>query len=61
MTHDDDVVILKKSELVDLLVYSYLQGVETVKEAVAGIPLHEDKLKAMFELKFSKSQDMIKN
>jgi len=57
----DDVVILKKSEFIKLLVYSYLQGVETVKEAVANIPLHEEKLIAMFELKLSNRQDIIKN
>jgi len=58
---NDDVIIMKREEFISVLVYSYLQGVETVKAAVAGIPLQEEELKAMFNLRFSNSQDMTKN
>ena len=56
---NDSVLVIKRSELINLLVDSYIQGVETVQEMIAVAAIQRDDLIKAFEAKFSGTE--IKN
>lgn len=49
---NDSVLVIKRSELINLLVDSYIQGIETVQEMIA-VAIKRDDLIKRFEAKFS--------
>lgn len=58
---NDSVLVIKRSELINLLVDSYIQGIETVQEMIAVAAIKRDDLIKMFDAKFSGTGAETKN